>query len=227
MSVANLSDSVQDYLKAVWVLGEWSDEPVTASMVAARVGVRLSTASDDMKKLSGQGLVKHARYGTISLTSEGREHAVAMVRRHRLIETFLVETLGYGWDEVHDEAEVLEHAVSDLMVERIDALLGHPERDPHGDPIPGADGSMVTLDARALTGLEPGVRARVERVSDADPALLQFLAEKGVRYASVVVPHPPAPFSDTVEVEVEGVDGTTPLGRSATDAVWVTPLSAS
>lgn len=142
MSVSALSASSQNYLKAVWSLGEWSDEPVTASTLAARVGVKLSTASDAIRKLTDQGLLEHARYGAVTLTPEGRALAVAMVRRHRLIETFLVDVLDYDWDQVHDEAETLEHAVSDFLIERIDEKLGHPDRDPHGDPIPRADGTV-------------------------------------------------------------------------------------
>src|SRR6185437_10556090 len=120
-------------------------------------------------------------YGAVELTDAGRMHALAMVRRHRLIETFLVETLGYPWDEVHDEAEVLEHAVSDTLVDRIDAVLGHPVRDPHGDPIPTAEGDPRTPRARRLLDAEVNERLRVVRISDADPAVLRYLAERGIR----------------------------------------------
>src|SRR5690606_22941103 len=120
-----------NHLKVIWSLQEWSSDPVTTSTIAARTGLRLSTASGAVAKLADKGLVEHERYGEVRLTPEGRRLALAMVRRHRLIETFLVETLGYRWDEVHDEAENLEHAVSDLLVDRVDALLGHPTRDPH------------------------------------------------------------------------------------------------
>jgi DtxR family Mn-dependent transcriptional regulator len=164
VSVSALSTSTQNYLKALWSLQEWSSAPVTSTMVATSVGVRNSTASDAMKKLAEQGLVEHEPYGAIVLTDEGRSHALAMVRRHRLLETFLVSTLGYRWDQVHDEAEHLEHAVSDFLVDRIDETLGHPERDPHGDPIPRADGSIVIPSAATLASLPAGARARVERI---------------------------------------------------------------
>ncbi|MCT1867588.1 metal-dependent transcriptional regulator [Dermabacter sp. p3-SID358] len=222
MSVEKLSGSVQDYLKAVWVLGEWSSDPVTTSRIAERVGVRAATASETIKKLAAQGLVEHLPYGAITLSEEGRTLALAMVRRHRLIETFLVENLGYSWDEVHAEAEVLEHAVSDLMVERIDAALAHPTRDPHGDPIPGPDGKLEAVPARQLTYIEAGVSARVERVSDADPALLQFLAGKGLTFGAIVRALEAEPFSETLDLEVDGVSGIASLGKTATDAVWVT-----
>ncbi|MGI6879350.1 metal-dependent transcriptional regulator [Microbacterium sp. gxy059] len=221
MSVSSLSASAQNYLKAIWSLGEWSDDPVTPTTVAAKAGVRLSTTSDAIRKLGDQGLVEHAPYGAVSLTPEGREHAVAMVRRHRLIETFLVQVLGYRWDQVHDEAETLEHAVSDFMVDRIDEQLGFPRRDPHGDPIPTRDGDVDRPDARPLSELAPGERGRIERISDADPGLLQFFADRGVGIGAVVELREGAPYSDAVDLVVEGSGATAPLGRSATRAVWV------
>ena len=136
MSVSDLSTSTQNYLKAVWTLSEWSDQPVTPSLIAERTELKLSSVSDAVRRLTSQGLLTHTPYGAVELTEAGHAYAVAMVRRHRLIETFLVKMLGYGWDQVHDEAEHLEHAVSDFMIERIDELLGRPTRDPHGDPIP-------------------------------------------------------------------------------------------
>ncbi|SEE74875.1 metal-dependent transcriptional regulator [Ruania alba] len=224
MSVSQLSASAQNYLKAIWALQEWSDEPTTPSRIAARAGVKLSTVSDAVRKLTDQGLLEHAPYGAITLTAQGRTHALAMVRRHRLIETFLVQVLGYTWDQVHDEAETLEHAVSDFMVERLDAHLGHPTRDPHGDPIPTADGTIDMPDAVMLSGVEPGAQVQVERISDADPALLQFFAEHEVRVGSVLDVRPGAPYSDSMEVGLPDGEASVPLGRSATDAVWVTPV---
>ncbi|SJN34458.1 Mn-dependent transcriptional regulator MntR [Microbacterium esteraromaticum] len=197
---------------------------MTASTVAERAGVKLSTASDAVRKLADQGLVDHAPYGSIALTEEGRRHAVAMVRRHRLIETFLVEVLGYRWDQVHDEAETLEHAVSDFMIDRIDQHLDHPERDPHGDPIPTRDGVVSRPDAILLTALAAGSRASVERISDDDSELLQFFADHRIRFGTVLEARAAAPYSETIEVAVDGLDATLPLGRAATDAVWVRAL---
>ncbi|MBS3182425.1 iron dependent repressor, metal binding and dimerization domain protein [Leucobacter manosquensis] len=221
MSVSNLSASSQDYLKAVWTLAEWSESPVTPKLISDRMGLKLSSVSDAVRKLTEQGLLEHAPYGAVTLTPEGQEPAVTMVRRHRLIETFLVETLGYRWDQVHDEAEVLEHAVSDFLIERLAELLGHPDRDPHGDPIPSADGTVGRPDAILLTALAPGQRARVERISDDDPQLLQFFAENGIRFGTALEAYPSAPYSDVTEVLVDGRSGRLTLGRAATDAVWV------
>lgn len=222
MSVSELSASSQNYLKAIWSLQEWSDAPVTATSLATKAGVKLSTASDAVRKLTEQGLIEHAPYGAVTLTAAGRAHAVAMVRRHRLIESFLVQVLGYRWDQVHDEAESLEHAVSDFMVDRIDEHLGHPVRDPHGDPIPTADGRVIRPEAVLLSALPVGSRAQVERISDADAELLQFFAERGIGVGTVLEAWPGAPYSGSIEVAVDGGSSTVALGRSATDAVWVT-----
>lgn len=226
-----LSASSENYLKAVWTLQEWSDEPVTPTRVAAKVGVRLSTASDAVRKLADQGYLVHSPYGAIALTEQGVAIAVTIVRRHRLIETFLAETLGYHLDEVHTEAEVLEHDVSDLMIERIDAHLGCPERDPHGDPIPRADGSMPTFGARPLSELvqlvPSGTLCRIERVGDEDPELLRFLAERHVVYGAEFTVCEAPPYSDDVALRLSGSKETLSLGAPASRVVWACPLADS
>ena len=224
MSVAELSSSAQNYVKIIWGLQEWSQADVTATMIADRAGVRLSTVSDAVRRLADQGLVEHTPYGAVTLTDLGRSHALAMVRRHRLIETFLVTVLAYRWDEVHDEAEELEHAVSDLMVTRIDQLLGHPTRDPHGDPIPAADGTVTIPDAVQLSRREPAGRVVVERISDADPGLLQFFSDKGVLVGASLELSPGEAYSEAVGVRPEGRDGVS-LGPAAAEAVWVSPVT--
>lgn len=222
MTNEQLSDSTQDYLKAIWLAGEWSDEPITATVVSQRVGVALSTTSDALRRLRQSELIEHAPYGSITLTAAGSAHAVDMVRRHRLLETFLVQALGYTWDQVHDEAEVLEHAVSDFMIDKIAEYLGHPSRDPHGDPIPTADGTVERLTAISLTNLSVGVPASVERISDDDPGLLQYFASHGVAHGTVIELAAGAPFSDTVTLIAPRADLT--LGAAAVEAVWVTPV---
>ena len=123
MSVSELSTSTQNYLKAIWGLKEWSSEPVTATLIAKQLGLKLSSVSDAVRKMAKQGLVSHTPYGSVELTELGRQYALVMVRRHRLLESFLVQALGYTWDEVHNEAENLEHAVSDMLIERVDKFL--------------------------------------------------------------------------------------------------------
>lgn len=226
MSVSELSDSAQNYLKAVWVLAEWSEAPVTPSLIAERTGLKLSSVSDAIRKLTAQGLLHHAPYGAVELTEPGREFAVAMVRRHRLIESFLVTVLGYGWDQVHDEAETLEHAVSDFMVDRIDALLGHPTRDPHGDPIPSPTGRLPRFEATQLTGLPAGTVVAVERISDDDPALLQFFHEHGIVFRARLEVGAGAPFSGSTNVHVRATGEVLALGQTATDALYVSRIES-
>lgn len=220
MSVSELSASTQNYLKVVWAAAEWSEAPVTPSVIAERSGRGLSTVSEAIRKLVDQGLVTHSPYGAVELTEIGRTHALAMVRRHRLIETFLVKTLGYRWDEVHEEAEHLEHAVSDLMIDRVDAFLGFPTRDPHGDPIPSASGAFTLPEAVQLTHVAPGQAVTVERISDDDPGLLQFFEEQSIDVQSVLLVAAGTPYSDTIDVTTEsGV--TVTLGNAACSALYV------
>lgn len=175
-----ISATSQDYLKAIWTAREWGGQPISTTALAARFAVTTATVSDTVKRLAANGLVVHEPYKAISLTREGERHAVRMVRRHRLIETFLVTSLGYAWDEVHDEAERLEHAVSDELIDRIDILLGHPHRDPHGDPIPSPGGALdYPRDVVALAAATPG-RYRITRISDADPDRLGYLQARGL-----------------------------------------------
>lgn len=176
-----------------------------------------------LKKLTSQGLLTHERYGDIALTDEGRAAAVAMVRRHRLIETFLVEYLGYAWNEVHDEAEVLEHAVSDTFIERLAERLGHPIRDPHGDPIPTAAGAVPELSAVQLSSLPVGTQAVVARVSDADPDLLLFLTDHRIELDCPVKVRERHEYAGTITIELSG--RTLDLGLRAAEAIWVTPIS--
>lgn len=220
MSVSELSSSAQDYLKVIWGLQEWSDDPITASMIASKSGMKLSTVSGAVTKLVEQGFVSRGPRGDIALTTGGRGHGMAMVRRHRLLETFLVDVLGYGWDEVHDEAENLEHAVSDLMITRIDHFLGRPSRDPHGDPIPPATGDFCPPRAHPLSVASPGSTVVVERIADDDPELLRFFADSGITVGVRLTLGERAPYSDTLVVRPEKAPEVS-LGKSATSAVWV------
>jgi DtxR family Mn-dependent transcriptional regulator len=219
MPVSDLSPVAQDYLKLIWSATEWSADPITVKQLSERMGVRAATVSDGIRRLADQGLVVHEPYGAIELTDDGRRGAVAMVRRHRLIETFLVEELGYGWDEVHDEAEVLEHAVSDGLVDRIDRRLGFPARDPHGDPIPTADGTPRRPEAVPLLNAQTGVPLTVVRISDADPAVLRYLRERGIGLDAVLTVDEHRAFAGDVTVNIG--DAAIVLGATAAAAVWV------
>lgn len=229
MSAIVAGEMAEDYLKLIWSATEWGGPPATTSTLAGRLGVSTSTVSGNIRRLARDGLVRHEPYGAIDLTDDGRALALRMVRRHRLLETFLHSTLGYAWDEVHDEAERLEHGASDTLCDRIDAVLGHPEVDPHGDPIPRADGSVPHLQVRPLGQCEPGVCGVVARVTDEDPDLLRYLAELGLvpgAHVSVVRRHPAA---DVVVVTIDAAHpapGALPsreitLSAAAASAAWL------
>lgn len=177
---ASKNPAIEDYLKTVYSHTEWQPDPITPKVLADKLGVAPSSVTEMVKKMAAQGLIAHVPYGPLRLTEDGRERALAVVRRHRLIETWLVREMGYGWDEVHDEAEVLEHALSDRLLETIDARLGRPSRDPHGDAIPAADGSIAIEPFLRLDGAPAGHTGRVLRISDRDPEVLRALAASGI-----------------------------------------------
>jgi DtxR family Mn-dependent transcriptional regulator len=175
-----LSASIEDYAKAIYVLEERHGVASTTAL-ADRLEISAPAVSAMVKKLAALGYVKHVRYRGVRLTEEGRRIALEVLRHHRLLETYLVEELGVPWDRVHAEAEVLEHVLSEGLEERIAAKLGEPTHDPHGDPIPAADGTLVEPPTVALAALGPGDRGRFVRVSDSDPRLLRELAGLGIR----------------------------------------------
>lgn len=221
MSVSELNAPAQDYLKLIWSATEWSDRAITVGAMAERLGVTASTVSDGLRRLTQQGLVSHAPYGSIELTATGRRYALVMVRRHRLLETFLVNVLGYGWDEVHAEAEVLEHAVSDVLIDRIEEHLGFPDRDPHGDLIPTRDGHQPRIDATQLSETEAGSELRIVRISDASPAMLRYFSGLGLRpgtHLRVAAQHP---YADVTSVCVLPAQQAIDLGSAAARAIWV------
>jgi DtxR family Mn-dependent transcriptional regulator len=193
------ADAIDDYLKTIYQFTEWQPEPITPSQLAERLALAPSSVTEMVKKLSAAGLVDHRPYSAIRLTAEGEQRALAMLRRHRLIETWLVAEHGYGWDEVHDEAEVLEHALSDRLLDAIDAQLGRPTRDPHGDLIPAADGTLHRPDAVRLDAAPVGFAGRVVRISDRDPDALRVLDRLGVTLdEGVTVSEPQSPAGVTI-----------------------------
>ena len=220
-----LTPAAQDHLKVIWSAREWVDAPVTTTALAERLGVAASTVSEQVRRLVDAGLVLHEPYRPIALTVAGEAQALRMVRRHRLIETWLVAELGYSWDEVHDEAEALEHAVSDLMVDRIDARLGFPRADPHGDPIPAADGALHRPDARPLSTLTVGGSGVVARVDDRDPATLRWCQGVGLRPGTTVTVLGRCPVPAPGSGQSRGVAALTarllPAGGAGSDAVDV------
>ena len=197
-----MNSAAEDYVKVIYGHTEWQPEKITTGALAARLGLAASSVTEMVKKLVAQGLVSHEPYGAIELTADGTALALRMVRRHRLIETWLVQHVGYSWDEVHDEAEVLEHSMSDRLLDALDAQLGHPTRDPHGDPIPAADGTVPRPPATLLADAPDG--GRVVRISDRDPVLLRHLEAEGIVLDAHVSP-----------------DQRRVLVREALDSIWI------
>ncbi len=174
------SEAVENYAKAIYSLQRRTGEPVATNDLADRLHVTPASASGMIKKLADQGLAEHIPYRGVQLTDEGEQVALEVLRHHRLLELYLVEQLGVPWDRVHEEAEALEHVISEDLEARIAAKLGHPTHDPHGDPIPDARLKIDESTTRSLADLEPGDRGRFVRVSDSDPAMLRYLSERGV-----------------------------------------------
>ena len=215
---------VEDCLKAIFSVGEWDVRGRTNSEVAARLSASASAVSELVRRLTDDGLVEHERYGAIGLTEAGMREALTMVRRHRLIETYLVDRLGYTWDEVHDEAEVLEHAVSERMLARMDDSLGHPWRDPHGDAIPTPGGLLHRPEASPLASLEAGDSGFIARILDEEPELLRWFDDQGLTLDTRLTVIGRKPFGGAFTVGV-GDDGGLPvdLGIQAVASLWIAP----
>ncbi|HUE28638.1 MAG TPA: metal-dependent transcriptional regulator [Solirubrobacteraceae bacterium] len=174
------SSAIEDYTKAIYALERRGGEAVTTNALAERLGVTPGSASGMVKRLGELGLVEHRPYRGVSLTDDGRRVALEVIRHHRLLELYLVESLGVPWDRVHEEAEVLEHVLSEELEELIATKLGDPTHDPHGDPIPTRELTIEEIATESLQALRAGDRGTFTRVSDSDPEMLRFLAERGI-----------------------------------------------
>lgn len=190
----------QDYLKVVYLLAD-SGAQVTTSAIADRLRVKPATVTAMIKRLAEEGLIKHRPYHGVKLTAQGRGLALEIIRHHRLLETYLHQALGLSWDRIHDEAEVLEHALSENLEDRIAEVLGHPTVDPHGDPIPPKEGSHVEVRHGSLDACNPG-SARVERVSDRDPQALRYLEKIGLTPGTKVVVEERSPFGGPIWIRL-------------------------
>jgi DtxR family Mn-dependent transcriptional regulator len=194
--------AIEDYAKAIYTLQERADGAVSTTALADRLGVTAGSVSAMLKKLDTAGLVTHEPYRGVRLTDTGRRVALEVIRHHRLIELFLAEVLEMPWDRVHDEAEVLEHVLSEELEALMAAKLGDPTEDPHGDPIPSAALELPEQHGVALQELEPGTRGRFARVSDADPEMLRWLAERCVRPGDALEVIDKQPFGGPLTVRV-------------------------
>jgi DtxR family Mn-dependent transcriptional regulator len=175
------SDAIENYAKAIYAIARRTGGPVSTNDLAERLSVTPASVSAMSKKLADRGLVEHVPYRGVQLTDDGERVALEVMRHHRLLELYLAEHLGVPWDRVHDEAEALEHVISEDLEARIAAKLGNPTHDPHGDPIPDADLHIDEGDTHSLAELGPGDQGEFVRVSDTDPEKLRYLHDRGVR----------------------------------------------
>lgn len=219
MEETPVSPAVENYLKAIYLLEAKHGKPAPASNIAERLAVAPASVTEMVQRLARDGLVEHVRYGGVSLTAPGRRAALRVVRRHRLLETFLVRELGMDWGQVHEEAETLEHAISDRLLLAIAAKLGDPARDPHGDPIPSAELEIDEAEAVSLDRLPVGTKGRLVRILDADADLLGYLDGLGVALGDEVEVLDLEPFGGPFTVSVGGHKRS--LGRLAAAALSV------
>ena len=198
-----LTRSVEDYLKAIYRLSP-PGRAASTSEIAQRLELSPASVSGMVKRLSEQGLLEHEPYKGVQLTAEGRRAALRMLRRHRLIEAYLVAFLGYTWDTVHDEAERLEHAVSDTLVERMAAVLGNPTVDPHGDPIPTPEGEIHEPVSVPLSEVPAGASVEILRVEESQPDRLRYIASVGLRPGVRITVVDRQPFRGPITIDVGG-----------------------
>src|SRR5437016_6178379 len=203
--------SQEDYLKALYLLGG-DERPVPTRDLAQRLGISSPSVSEMVTRLSAQGLVEHDRYRGQQLTREGRKVALELVRHHRLLEMFLVRVLGYSWDEVHDEADRLEHVISERMEQRIFELLGRPQLDPHGHAIPTLGGKVRAVSHRALSECRVGEKVAVQGVSDDDPGKLRELERRGLVAGTRIADAVASQFKSHDEYRIKGRRESIPLG---------------
>ena len=196
-----LSRSIEDYIKAVYAL-EVEEQRAITKQLAERLGVRMASVTGMVKHLAAEGYVRHTPYHGVQLTERGRRVALEIIRRHRLIELFLSRTLGLSWDELHSDAEALEHVVSDRLIERIYEHLGCPEFDPHGSPIPGKDGSIAPSRGVPLDEITVGRSGRIVEVSDRDPEFLRYLTDLDLKIGSEIHVRERAPFNGPITLGV-------------------------
>ena len=218
-----IQQAIEDYLKTIYVLSE-VESPVSTSRIAEALQVRLSSVSNMLKRLADLSLVDHVKNRGVTLTAEGQKTALEVLRHHRLIELYLTEALGFGWDEVHEQAEVLEHVISEELEERIADVLGHPQFDPHGDPIPKKDGTIITHETERLSTLSQGHQAIVSRITEnSNSDLLCYLAELGLVPGAEIFVVAVAPFDGPLTLQINNEPQI--VGHQIAETIHVQTLS--
>jgi DtxR family Mn-dependent transcriptional regulator len=213
-----ISPAIEDYLKAIYTL-QITHTQVTTSLLAEQLGFKPASVTGMLKTLAELHLVSYTPYHGVELTSAGERIALEVVRHHRLLELYLVEALGYSWDEVHDEAEALEHVISEKLEARIAARLGHPSYDPHGDPIPTIEGTVPIGDGTSLADLKIGEQGEIVRVCDQHPERLRYLAELGLVPGAALAVTASAPFDGPVSVRIG--DTVHPIDRRIAREIYI------
>ncbi|MGQ0537676.1 MAG: metal-dependent transcriptional regulator [Gemmatimonadaceae bacterium] len=224
MREALLTAPTEDYLKAIYDI-ERSGDAAATNDIAARLQIAPASVSGMIRRLAEQGLISHERYKGVRLTRSGRKAALRTIRRHRVIEAYLTGALGYPWDRVHAEAERLEHAASEELVDRMARAIGEPETDPHGAPIPTRDGEVDETPQRALRDVDAGERCRVVSVSDEDPELLRYLAKLGLRPGAEVAILEKAPFGGPISLRVAPDGAAVQIGATLAALIRVAPVA--
>ena len=217
-SSATLTGQAEDYLKAIYELQQGGGAAGTND-IAARLGIAAASVTGMIQRLARLGLVRSERYRGAHLTAAGRSAALQLIRRHRVIESYLVERLGFGWDDVHGEAERLEHAASDELIARMADAIGNPTEDPHGAPIPTAKGEVDETRLQSIADLPEGAKATVVRMSDRDPEFLRYLDAMGIRPGASVRVTERAPFAGPISLDVDGEPHA--LGTSSAARVYI------
>ncbi len=198
-----LSQAIEDYIKAIYILGVDTEGGVSTTKIAEALEVSSASVTNMIKKLAKMGLVRYESYYGAELTDSGKKIALEIIRHHRLLELYLKEVMGYSWDEVHDEAEKLEHHISEQFEDKIAELLNNPTHDPHGDPIPSKDGVMPEIANEPLTEAEIGEQVMLGRVANQDPELLRYLEEIGLIPGIVLEVVKKAPFNGPITIKIE------------------------
>lgn len=211
--------AIEDYLKTIYTLAE-VESPVSTSRIAEARQVKPGSVTSMLRRLASLNLVNYEKHYGVTLTENGEKIALEVIRHHRLLELYLMEALGFGWDEVHEQADLLEHVISEKLEERIAAALGYPTLDPHGDPIPDRDGSMMVMNTRPLSDVSPGELAQVARIpADNNSEMLRHLAELGLTPGTLVRVTAVAPFDGPFSIEINGQNKV--IGFTVAQAVLV------
>lgn len=218
---ARLSPAIEDYLKAIYKLQAEGDETVSTSVLAQALDISAASVTNMAKRLAKMGLVEHESYKGVTLTEAGEKIALEIIRHHRLLELYLKEVMDYSWEQLHEEAERLEHHISEEFESKLDELLGHPTRDPHGHPIPTREGDVDTVGTDRLSEVEVGQQVSICHLSDEDPALLDHLEERGLMPGVTLKITEKAPFDGPLTIRFEGEEQI--IGHTIAQSVFVRP----